>query len=227
MQRWKKVSAEGWKTCVVNKSKVNQKWKLKDGTVMFPTTHDIVPSILDDCIVALDNMLVSGNKVLIVSKPHIDCIEKICDKLVKYKNQILFRFTIGALDDKILGYWEPDAPTAEERMESLKLAHADGFSTSVSMEPTLDWPSVVSNFKKMAPYVTNSIWIGTMNFVDKRVVINTDEDKEMVDKIKRQQTLQNMKNVYASLKDHPLTRWKGSIKEALDLDIPDEVGLDI
>jgi len=228
VMRFKTMTSEQWKNPTVNKKAVGKKWGLLKGkTIMFPSTHDITPAILDDCITTLNNMLSPGNKVLIVSKPHLECVEKMCEKLISYKSQILFRFTIGALDDAILRYWEPNAPNAAERMASLRYAHENGFSTSISMEPNLDWTNVIDNFYKMDPYVSDSIWIGAMNVIDRRVAIETDEDQKQVDRIKGQQTLQNMTDVYASLKNHPLVRWKESIKQALNLDIPNEIGLDI
>jgi len=45
--------------------------------VMFPSTHDITPASLAVCLQAIDAMLARGHSLLIVSKPHVDCIEKI------------------------------------------------------------------------------------------------------------------------------------------------------
>lgn len=229
VKKFKTCTEEAWKTSVVDKDKVNKKWNKVNGTIMFPTAHDLVPEIIDDCIIALRNMLSAGNNVLIVSKPHLECIEKICAELSEYKEQILFRFTIGALEisnDKILGYWEPGAPNARERLESLVYAFHKGFKTSVSMEPVLDWDNVIQNFNVMAPYVTDAIWIGVMNFIDERVEVKTDEDRQMVAKMKLDQNMANYMRVYHELKDHKLIKWKESMKSALGLELATEIGLD-
>lgn len=74
---------------------------------MFPTTHDIHPTNLPECITVLTRMLVEGNKVLVVTKPWLDCVKGLCRDLRTYKVQVAFRFTIGSDDDAILQYWEP------------------------------------------------------------------------------------------------------------------------
>jgi len=112
--------------------------KKYDGQIMFPSSHDITPNNLDACITKLRNLLIPGNHVLVVSKPHLECIEKICDSLRNFISQILFRFTIGACDDRILSFWEPNAPRYAERKQCLIYAHQVGFKTSVSVEPMLD-----------------------------------------------------------------------------------------
>lgn len=53
------------------------------------------------------------------------------------------------------------------------------------------------------------------------------EDRERVAKMKKRQCMKRFVGVYNRLKDHPLIRWKESMKEALGLEIPDEIGLDI
>ena len=73
-----------------------------------------------------------------MSKPHLDCIQAICQQFGDYREKILFRFTIGACDDTVLSFWEPGAPTYAERMASLQYAYEQGFQTSVSVEPMLD-----------------------------------------------------------------------------------------
>jgi len=124
---------EEWGTTYhrVRAKEVRKKRKKFDGTVMFPSTHGITPKGFDACMAVLENLFEAGNDVLIVSKPHLECIAEICTKFKEYKDQILFRFTIGAMDDEILSYWEPVAPKFEERLASLALAFGNGFRTSV------------------------------------------------------------------------------------------------
>lgn len=82
----------------------NKKMQKVKGTVMFPTTHDITPGNLEACLKCIENILLPGNDILIVSKPHLKCIEAICNKFGAYAHKILFRFTIGAMDDRILKF---------------------------------------------------------------------------------------------------------------------------
>ena len=94
---------------------------------MFPSSHDITPTNLAGCLVFLEELLRVGNQVLVVSKPHLDCIEAVCEKFGDYQGQILFRFTIGACDDSVLSFWEPGAPEYAERKASLEHAYSEGF----------------------------------------------------------------------------------------------------
>ena len=52
---------------------------------------------------AVEQRHLPGNSVLITSKPRLDCIRAICDKYAAHNvtgtNQIMFRFTIGAIDE--------------------------------------------------------------------------------------------------------------------------------
>lgn len=198
--------------------------------VMFPTTHDISPNSLDVCLQTLQNILESGNTVLITSKPHFDCIRHICAVFHPHNrggtNQIMFRFSIGAMNNFILGYWDRDAPKFQERLDALKLAHDEGFRTSISVEPCLDTANVVNMFYALKPHVTNSIWIGKMNKVRHRVMIVTEEDEHMVRLIEEGQTDEWVKKIYEALKEEVLVRWKESYKQVLGLPLAEEEGAD-
>ncbi len=199
------------------------------GTVMFPTTHDITPEYLEACLVVIKKILEAGNRLLIVSKPHLECIEEICDRwgvyYSDYRDQILFRFTIGARDDVILSYWEPGAPGFVERLASLRLAHERGFATSVSCEPLLEAEAVEELFHELEPYVTDTIWIGKMNQVRQRCIPGT-SDVEIA-RIEAGQTHTRIHEIYEALRHEPKVRWKESYKAILGLKLPSEAGLDV
>jgi hypothetical protein len=63
---------------------------------MFPATHDITPGNLAHSMAFLEGMLKQGNELLIVSKPHIECIRRICGSFDQYRQNILFWFTISS-----------------------------------------------------------------------------------------------------------------------------------
>ena len=142
---------------------------------MFPTTHDISPENLEVNLEGIAHVLNRGHDILIVSKPHLECIKAICDKFIAFKDKILFRFTIGSASDKVLKFWEPNAPDFCERLASLKHAFECGFETSVSCEPMLD-ERIEDVVTKVEPYVTDAIWIGKMNNCTARVNRNTNGD---------------------------------------------------
>jgi len=226
VKRFKTVKQNNWENPIIDWDKVSKRWNKKNGTIMFPTQHDITPKVLDACVEMLHNILYCGNKVLIVSKPHFECVVKLCKELRAYKNNILFRFTIGALDNKILKYWEPNAPSFGERFDSLQYTYYAGYETSVSCEPMLDSNGIVQLFDVLEPFVTDGIWIGMMNNIKQRVEINTDKDKEEVNKIVAGQTKERIFEIYNELKDDPKIRWKESFKSILGLKLPERTGED-
>lgn len=194
----------------------------KNDTTMFPTQHDITPATLDMSLKYILELLKAKNNLLIVSKPHLECIRAICDATKSFKQQILFRFTIGAKDDAILKFWEPGAPCFQERLESLKYAFEEGFETSVSCEPMLDAANIIDLVETLQPFITDCIWIGKMNKIDRRVGIRN----EMVKAIEEGQTDANIKAIYTQLKNNPLIKWKESIKEVVGLELAEKAGED-
>jgi DNA repair photolyase len=216
--RFKRKTQDDWKEMEINMNKYKEKPHKLDGRIMFPTTHDITPEFIDETIFYLAPWLQAGNEILITSKPHFECIKKICDELINYKDQIIFRFTIGSLNDDVLKFWEPDAPTFEERFKALKYAYEKGFETSVSSEPFLD-ENIIQLVKKLLPYITNTIWIGKMNRIETRV--NTDkwsnDDFIFLERVKKAQTDDAVWEIYKRFRDEPKIHWKDSIKRVIGL----------
>lgn len=208
-------------------AEVTKRRRKVDGPVMFPTTHDIVPEYLDACLEVIQRILEAGNRLLIVSKPHLECIRAIMALPRKkwVKDQVLFRFTIGATKSRLLRYWEPGAPSFSERLECLEEAAWAGWQTSVSCEPLLDSEQVGRLVRAVQGYVTDTIWIGKMNQVRKRVIPGTDEAE--IRRIEAGQTDQRVREIYAELKDHLKIRWKESYKQILGLQRPTVAGLDV
>lgn len=227
--RFKRKTADNWKNEEVNFNKLNQSFPLKKGSVMFPSSHDIHPDHLNEHLIFLYNILKSGNSVLIVTKPHFVCVSKILDTFVKYRNKILFRFTIGSCNDDELNFWEPGAPDFSERVESLKLAYDSGFRTSISCEPMLDDRIELLTYY-LQDYVNDSIWLGKANFLLKRLKINKCLDFETVKKANqliKSQTDEYILDLYHRLNSNPIIKWKESIKKIVGISISRSKGLDI
>lgn len=199
--------------CKVRMDEVSKRRRKLKGTVMFPSTHDITPDILPECIEVLRKLVEAGNRVLIVSKPHGACIAAIRMRMYKYRKQMLFRFTIGACDNALLAYWEPGAPNFEERLATLRQTYRDGFATSVSIEPMLDSKNVLELIDRLEPFVTETIWIGKMRDVRRRCVPGTRE--AAIRRIEAGQTDKRIMEIYRALKDAPKVRWKDSIREVV------------
>ena len=180
--------------------------------VMFPSTHDITPSNLLNCLLAMDALLNHGHSLLIVSKPHVDCIEAICDAFDDKRERILFRFTMGSSSDEVLSFWEPNAPRFMERLDSLCLAHERGFGTSVSCEPMLD-DNVEAVVQATLPFVTDAIWIGKANLLRARLKFNGAGPDAICrgDALVAAQNDARIRELYLKCKDNPKIKWKESI----------------
>lgn len=197
------------------------------GRVMFPTQHDITPTFLDVHIQMLRNLLEAGNDVLLVSKPHLVCIEEICEMAQPWRDKLMFRFTIGAISQDILDYWEPHAPSFKEREMCLVTAFNSGFVTSVSAEPLLEAKAVHELVRRLSPGIRDAIWIGKMNQVRSRVDIKTDEDERMVKMIEEGQTDEKIKEIYERHKENPKVKWKESIKKVVGVPLSTTPGEDV
>lgn len=216
---WRKAIKKraDWANEQVLIEKVNKTFKKMTGNSMFPSTHDITPNYLPHVKIVLQKMLDAGNDVLLVSKPHLKCIEELCLSFEKYKDQILFRFTIGTMNPKISKFWEPGAPEPAERLESLKHAFKLGFKTSVSCEPMLEGvEDVMEVFNVVVPFVTNTIWIGKMNRSAQRVGISNPAHVNAVKAIKEFQSDSEILRLVYQLQSNPKVEWKDSIKKVIE-----------
>lgn len=213
-------SNEAWAQPVIDRRKVHKQYRKNYGTVMFPSTHDITPLNLHHCVEVITKLLGAGNSVLIVTKPHFRCVEKLCFELEPYdKNKILFRFTIGSMQDSVLRFWDPGAAKFAERLECLKYARGKGYRTSVSCEPFLDrYPEVT--FSACVDYITDSFWIGKLRFLATRCNLKniTSVEKQLfVDPLRRAMDDDRfILGLYEALKDNPLVRWKDSMREVIE-----------
>lgn len=207
---------------------LTRKFKKQNRSIMFPTTHDISPIYLKECMDFLEHMLIPGNKVLVVSKPRLDCIKAICERFTPFKDQILFRFTIGSTDSGTLKFWEPNAPDFQERLESLQYAFQQGYKTSVSCESMLD-SNMDDLISQTTPFITDAIWLGKMNRLLYRLELNGEDDPITIAKAQELNQMQSDEfiwDLYLRYKDNPKVKWKESIKKVVGLEIATEPGLD-
>ena len=223
--RYGQLNREQWKDERIRWKDVRKKYGHIEGTVMFPSSHDITPHNLLACLIVLRKLLDAGNRILIVSKPHLECIAAICRAFEKYKDQILFRFTIGATDNRILSLWEPNAPTYEERKEALKHAFQKGFETSVSAEPMLDSDHIEDLVNDLIPYVTDALWIGLMNHLN-GITVKDEAVKIAVQKIRDGQTEEKILSIYQRLRGNAKIKWKSHVKKIVGIPLAEKSGMD-
>lgn len=224
--RFKQVDYDDWKTPRIRQKDVEKKHPNYGERVMFPSSHDLTPKNLPETRVVVGKLLEAKNKLLVVSKPRIEVIRTLCNTFRGSRDSILYRFTIGAIDAGILKFWEPGAPSYEERKEALCYAVEAGFETSVSVEPMLDAEHIDDLVGDLSPFITHSLWIGKMNYLH-RIRIDGPEVVAEIERIKSGQADANIKAIYARHKDNPLIRWKGSIKDIVGIPRADKPGMDI
>lgn len=208
-----------WQQPVIDEKKVKKQWSKVKGVIMFPTTHDIDRNNVIQCSEVLKNMLKAGNNVLIVSKPDNRCIVFLLTTLMKYKEQIMFRFTIGSTFDSTLKLLEPNAPDFFSREISLRAAYQAGFKTSLSIEPLLGGTIVLEMiYEKCFKYVTDDIWVGKLNGINHRILDNiSQEQKDALEMIAQNQTDEKIIELYEHFKSYPKIKWKDSIKKIVNI----------
>lgn len=215
--RFHRCTAEQWSKPIIDNAKVDKNYGKHKGVVMFPSTHDITPKNLSECLCVLRKLLDVGNRVLIVSKPHWNCITLICETFKEYRAQIMFRFTIGSKDNKILSFWEPNAPKFGERLACLKYSYFARYLTSVSCEPYLD-NNVVDLFLSVKTFITNDFWVGKLRDFDRRVDmfdVTSEQEEKFVKPLKAAQTDEAVREIYNQLAVEKLVKWKDSIREVI------------
>lgn len=215
VDRFHKVARGGWSNMRVTETEVTKRRTRRNGVVMFPSMHDITPEILGAAETVIGKLLAAGNRVLVVSKPHFECIDSITIRFEAYQKQLMFRFTVGSPSDAVLGFWEPGAPSFEERLRSLRLAFERGFRTSISAEPLLDPDHVKELWDRLIPYVNWEFWIGKLNRPESRIDITLPGVHERLSNILEGQTDERVMQIVAMFRREPLVRWKDSYKEVI------------
>lgn len=227
--RFKRATSISWGKPRLRQHDIDRSFTKRTGRIMFPTAHDITDQNLDECLTVLSRMLAVGNELLIVSKPRLSCVKRLCTELNKYREQMVLRFSIGSTDNNALHFWEPGAPSYTERLTCLQYAYALEFQTSVSGEPMLDAdPDAL--IAAVRPFVTDSIWLGKINRLRQILPFNCPLDKEAVrrgEALVALQSDQAMLALYARHRHDPKIKWKDSIKAVVGLRRPTTAGLDL
>lgn len=210
------IDRKEWNKEQINHNIVIPQYK-KDSVVMFPSEHDITYNNLNECTETLLQILKQDCKILIVSKPRLDCIVHLVNKLQDYKDKILFRFTIGTMNAEKSKFWEPNAPLPLERVDALRYAFSNGFKTSISIEPMLEGAlGTCSIILNISPYVTHSIWIGKMNRIRDRIDQTNSDYVQACNEIEEEQSDRNILLLVSMLKNHQKILWKDSIKKVIE-----------
>jgi len=211
--RFKRKSADSWRI-EEPVSLEKRSFGKRNGTIMIPSSHDITVSNLDKSVEVLSALLESGNNVLVVTKAHPRCIDRLVTVFESHRANMEIRFTVGSANSTVLKIWEPGAPSFEERLEALRRAFDARFVTSVSCEPLLD-EDFDTLYAQVAPFVTTAIWVGKMNAAYRRVRVNVDGafDERYLDALVASQSDEKILELYRRYRNKPDIAWKESIKK--------------
>jgi len=73
---------------------------------------------------------------------------------------------------------------------------------------------------KILPFITETIWVGNINFLLKRLKTNGIDDTETIQKanelVQWQSNKDNILRIYNQYKDNKKIKWKDSIQKILD-----------
>jgi len=209
-KRYGRTDEASWKKMRINSQAVERHYPRYKGRVMFPTSHDIIdlPEVTEPCFKVLRKLVEAGNNVLVTTKPDFNVTQRLVDEFSDYKDLIQFRFTISSNNDDLLSFWEPNAPPYNVRLESLRLAYEKGFKTSVSIEPFLDHDPLPL-IHELMPYVTESVWIGPMNYIPRNNIPLKYRDR--YNSIRENYTKANIRSIMERLRDYPKIRFKDSM----------------
>ena len=224
-KRFGRCNEDTWKEMKIRSDIVSKGFSKYSGRVMFPSSHDITdsPEVKQACFIVIQKLLEAGNDLLITTKPRLSITKDIIEIFRSFESQLQFRFTITSKDNQLLSFWEPSAPTFEERFDSLKYAYEAGFKTSVSIEPFLDYqPRTLIEI--LSPFVTESVWLGPMNYIPRNGISN--QNKRQYEEIRERYNTDRLKEIHEDLSEVPKIRFKDSMNNRLGLFMkaPLEVG---
>lgn len=223
-KRFGRCTEDTWKHMTIRWDVVNKRFGKYPGRVMFPSTHDITEAseVKEACYRVIAALLGAGNNLLLTTKPRLSVTTDITRLFAAYRSQLQFRFTITSIDNALLAFWEPGAPTYEERLESLQLAQDRAFPTSVSVEPFLD-VDPLPLIESIVPFTTESVWIGPMNYIRR----NGLDHAELLyyEDMRKRYEVRHLKSIYESLKGIPTIRFKDSLTNRLGLTIGNQADI--
>ena len=91
----------------------------------------------------------------------------------------------------------------------------------------LDSDNIGALITDILPFVTNALWIGTMNETSRRVNIDSPEVEENLQRILEGQTEEKLQAIYERHKGNEKIKWKDEVKSIVGLERQTTTGMDI
>ena len=163
-----------------------------------------------------------------VSKPHLECIEKICDAFMRLSGVKFYSDSQSVHVTMEFYHFGNRMPRPMMNAEIVWLMLIrQAFKTSVSVEPMLDSANIDMLIEDLMPYVSDSIWIGTMNHTGRFGKNANPVLRQAIEKIRRGQTNSIIKAIYQRHKNNPMIKWKAEIKKIVGIPLPKKSGMDM
>jgi len=221
---WKELGT--WDQMINNESMWTKNFRKYNGTIMIPSSHDITETNIDLAIHVIRKLLDVGNKLLIVTKPRPQLIERIVKEVLYPYNQLdhvypeyepEIRVTLGTFDNEVLKIVEPDASTFEERVETLDLLDYYGIKASVSAEPYLTREVVKLFIMLVEDYGLNitNFWIGKMNNFSQ--IVNKYPELEFLRGLYTNETVLDIYQEFQNLADSRI-KFKDTFRKIIGVD---------
>lgn len=149
--------------------------------------------------------------------------------LKSQRNHPLFRFNIGAKNNKDLRHGKPGASSIEDRLQALKLAHRREYKTSIGTDPLLDrkTPSVI---KAVKPHVPNTVRLSPEYRLGGIMKMNGPGDHAAL--AKTEEILDSrpaawLVEHFGQYKVAPMIKYRHSWREAVEIERPVQTGFDV
>ena len=213
------------KTCISKNQQVQEsELTSRNANISNPNLAQDVQAVEEEySIEDLERLFAKPGFVTVyISMSNFWYVQKICNHFNDKQSKIMFKFEIGSSNSEVLKFWNPDLPSFEEILESLKLAHSMGFATFVNCAPPLDM-NTLDLVNIVSPYV-NIIDIHIINRVEDFLTEEALNDPESVNKAEELFQIQSgdwLPNLYEKLKNNSKVRWSNDTLEFLNSKIGD------
>jgi DNA repair photolyase len=128
---------------------------------------------------ALRTLMAHNLTVTILTKGGAWGLQRDLD-LLRLNPRNAWSVTLTHDDPDVSREWEPGAALPEDRIESLRIAHASGINTWVSFEPVIDPAAVYRLLEATAPF-TDFYKVGRLNYHDHARTINWVEFRQQIE----------------------------------------------
>lgn len=203
---------DNWKLWMLNKNNYNKNFIKDNALFLFPANHDIIPNYNRRiCFKFIRKLILPSkskhNRLILCSKPSFAVFSKFENWFTpEEKDQIILRLSLTSNNDKRLQFWEPNAPSFEERFKCAEFLYSKGWNVSFSILPYLDSPHELSALVDQLSEFTNStILIGYMKKIKRKAL--TMQERPYYSEIRYFKNNKNLEEIIKRLRNNNKIRY--------------------